>query len=72
MGVFKSFKENFHKACHQLCKGGGVQLVTDQDITDLFAETLPVTVSPLYLMSANKHEVNWCCQTSHDKLCYMT
>ena len=52
VGVFKSFKENFCKACHHLCKGGRV--VTDQDITDLVAEAWPVSVMPINLMSGFK------------------
>ena len=52
VGVFKSFKENFRKACHHLCKGGRV--VTDQDIPDLVAEAWPVSVTPVNLMSGFK------------------
>ena len=52
VGVFKSFKENFHKACHHLCKGGRV--VTDQDITDLVAEAWPVSMTPVNFMSGFK------------------
>ena len=52
VGVFKSFKENFRKACHHLCKRGRV--VTDQDITDLVAEAWPVSVTPVNLMSGFK------------------
>ena len=50
--MFKSFKENFCNACHQLCKGGRV--VTDQDITDLVAEAWPVSVTPVILMNGFK------------------
>ena len=50
--VFKSFKENFRKACHYLCKGGRV--VTDQDIIDLVAEAWPVSMTPVNFMSGFK------------------
>ena len=52
VGVFKSFKEIFRKACHHLCKGG--QVVTDQDIIDLVAEAWPVFMTPVNLMSGLK------------------
>ena len=52
VGVFKSFKENFRKACHHLCKGGRV--VTDQDITDLVVEAWPMSVMPVNLVSGFK------------------
>ena len=52
VGVFRSFKEIFRKACHHLCKGGRV--VTDQDIPDLVAKAWPVSVTSVNLMSGFK------------------
>ena len=52
VGVFKGFKENFHKTCHHLCKGGRV--ITDQGITDLVAEAWPMSMMPANFMSGFK------------------
>ena len=54
VGVFKSFKSNFSKACSKYLAAHPGRVITSDKLASLVAEAWPLSLSPLNIMSGFK------------------
>jgi len=54
VGVFKSFKSNFSKACSKYLAANPGRVITSDKLASLVAEAWPLSLTPLYILAGFK------------------